>query len=177
MIKLNFGCGTNRLKDWQNFDNEVDITRPLPFASDTADFILAEHVIEHVTHRQAVQFLLECRRILRVGGVARIIVPSVERVMIHADDDYVAFASRWIKGKHDVRGAMGAILWSHGHQTAWTESLLRTTLFYVGLEPKLASPSQSDHAELQNVDGHGRVIGERNNWIESSVFEGTRQGT
>jgi len=176
MIKVNLGCGTNRLDGWQNYDEDLDITRPLPFGDDTVDFILAEHVVEHVPYVAAIGFLRECRRVLVSGGVARIIVPSVERIMLHADADYLKFVSRWTT-EPGVRGAMGAILHAHGHQTAWTEGLLRATLFYAGLTPVHCDPGQSMHDELRDVDGHAKVIGWRNNWIESSVFEGTKEGT
>lgn len=177
MIKVNFGCGANRLDGWQNYDDDVDITRRLPFADDTVDFILAEHVVEHVPYSDAVMFLQECRRVLVSGGVARIIVPSVERIMLHADEEYVQFTYRnkWAP-QPTVRGAMHAILFCHGHEAAWTEGLLRSTMFYAGLEPEHCDPGQSRHAELRDVDGHAKIIGWRNNWIESSVFEGTKQG-
>ena len=174
-VKVNVGCGTNKLAGWQNFDADLDITNPLPFADNTIDFILAEHVVEHVRYRQAVLFLTECYRVLRPGGVVRIIVPSIERVMLYADEDYLKFVTRWVKTS-DVRGAVGAIMWEHGHKTAWTESLLVATMFYVGFGTAVCEPQRSEHSELCHVDGHGRVIGDLNNWIESSIVEGTKQG-
>jgi SAM-dependent methyltransferase len=174
-LKVNFGCGANKLDGWHNFDIEVDITNPLPGGDNAIDFILAEHVVEHVRYRQAVMFLTECYRVLKPGGVARIIVPSIERVMLYADDEYLKFVSKWIKFD-GVRGAMGAIMWEHGHRTAWSGGLLEATMFYAGFNVKMTEPRMSVHEELQDVDGHWKVIGEHNNWIESSVVEGTKQG-
>lgn len=174
-LKVNLGCGTNRLVGWQNYDAEVDITNRLPFADNTVQFLLAEHVVEHVPYIEAVQFFQECRRVLINGGVARIIVPSVERIMVHADEEYIKFASKWAP-QPTKRGAMHAILFNHGHETAWTEGLLRATLYYAGLKPEHCDPGQSRHDELRSVDGHAKVIGWKNNWIESSVFEGAKEG-
>lgn len=173
-MKVNFGCGNNRLDGWQNFDVELDITNVLPFGDNAIDFILAEHVVEHTRYREAVLFLTECIRVLRPGGVARIIVPSVERIMIHASDEYLKFIARWARIP-DVRGAMGAILWEHGHKTPWTESLLMATMYYAGFDDlKVEEPRQSSHKELEDVDGHWKVIGEHDNWVESSIIEGTK---
>lgn len=176
MIKVNFGCGSNKLEGWKNHDEEVDITEPLPYRDATVDYILAEHVMEHVPYISAIDFLKDCYRILKVGGVARIIVPSVERVMMYADADYIQFVSKWADGNTGVRGAMGTILWKHGHEVAWCDALLESSLFYAGFNPLKTEPRFSRHYQLNDIDGHWKVIGERNNWIESSVFEGQKQG-
>src|SRR5881396_391258 len=67
--KLHFGCGGLNLPDWSNYDLEVDIRKPLPFPNACASHILAEHVVEHVTHQEAWKFFEECWRVLIPGGV------------------------------------------------------------------------------------------------------------
>jgi hypothetical protein len=171
-VKLNFGCGTNRLPGWRNFDNDVDITRKLPFRDNSADFLFAEHVVEHVNYYQAIEFLRECRRVLKPGGIIRISVPSIENVLKRGDAAYFNFTTKW-QPDATARGAMYALLYKHGHKAAWTDSLLEATLFFVGFASVTrCEPGASEHPELRGVEGHHRVIGERFNWIESSVFEG-----
>jgi SAM-dependent methyltransferase len=174
-MKINFGCGTNHLPGWDNFDAEVDITRPLPFGSGVADFILAEHVVEHVTYPQALEFFRECRRVLKSGGVARIAVPSIEQVWRHGSADYFAFVHgrRWAVTP-DRRAAMTALLECHGHRAPWTSSLLASSLYLAGFDRITThDPGFSYHAVLRNVEGHGRVIGDAFNAIETVVAEGT----
>jgi SAM-dependent methyltransferase len=170
-LKINFGCGGNRLQGWDNVDEEIDIRKPLPYMSAQTQFILAEHVVEHVTYYEAIEFFKECRRVLRLGGVLRVIVPSVENIWKRGDRDYFQFTTRW-QPNATVRGAMYNILYMHGHKTAWTDSLLEATLFFAGFE-RIArcDPRTSMHRELKDVDGHWKAIGERANWIESCVYE------
>ncbi|RWF44291.1 MAG: methyltransferase domain-containing protein [Mesorhizobium sp.] len=173
-IKLNFGCGENRITGWCNYDEEVDITQPLPFEDDHADFIFAEHVVEHVDYRQALAFFAECRRVLKPGGIIRIAVPSLENIWKRGDQDYFNFVRKWAPSA-DRRGAMDAIINAHGHQAIWTQGLLEACLFYAGFEDiEACEPGNSSHADLVAVEGHGRVIGERFNWIETAVVEGTK---
>jgi SAM-dependent methyltransferase len=170
-VKINFGCGTNRLDGWRNFDADLDISRRLPFPSDHADLILAEHVIEHVEYRQALAFMRECRRVLKPGGVARFAVPSIEKVWKNADAEYFAFAKRWAKAE-GMRPAIQALLDCHGHKAPWTESLLLVTAFQAGFDTVTAcQPLQSHVPELVGVEGHHRVIGEKFNAIETVVVE------
>lgn len=174
IIRVNVGCGTNKLDGWQNYDAELDITKPLPFGNETVNFVLAEHVVEHVTYEEALGFFRECHRVLKSGGVMRIAVPSIQRVHDHANQAYTTFASKWAP-ENSLRGAMDAILHAHGHKAPWTESLLLASVYYVGFdEVRATSPGESLHEALQDVEGHGRVISDEFNWIETTVVEGTK---
>lgn len=177
MIALNLGCGTNSLPGWKNFDSDVDIAKPLPFDSDSADFIFAEHVVEHVGYYEALGFFRECHRVLKDGGVVRIAVPSLERVMTYGTPEYFKFAAKWAPTA-DRRGAMHAILNAHGHRAPWTDALLRASLYTAGFDGAITAhpPGQSAREELRNIEGHGRVIGEYFNWIETTVAEATKAG-
>jgi predicted SAM-dependent methyltransferase len=173
MLKINLGCGTNRLHGWDNHDDDVDITKPLPWADRSADFIFAEHVVEHVAYEQALSFFRECRRVLKGGGVVRIAVPSIEQVLKYGNQAYFSWVhdKGWAPTPH-ARGAIDALLHRHGHQAPWTMSLLIVSLYYAGFDRVVPrDPLLSDHKELRNVEGHGKVIGEAFNAIETIVCE------
>lgn len=180
-MKINLGCGTNKLDGWQNYDSEVDITKMLPFVNDSADFVFAEHVVEHVTYEQALSFFAECHRVLRVGGVCRIAVPSVVRVWREATPDYMRFTRKWSRPVNETepmlrRASMMNILFMHGHKAPWTQELLLASLFYAGFDVvKPFTPGHSEIEELRGVEGHGRVISEYFNWIETVVVEATKK--
>ncbi|MFI5909613.1 class I SAM-dependent methyltransferase [Dactylosporangium sp. NPDC051541] len=56
---------------------ELDITGPLPIADDTAGWVYAEHLIEHVTLRAGIAWLTEVKRVLRPGGLLRLTTPDL----------------------------------------------------------------------------------------------------
>jgi predicted SAM-dependent methyltransferase len=175
MIALNFGCGTDRIIGWQNFDAELDISKRLPFPDGHADFVLAEHVVEHIEYNLALSFFRECRRVLKPQGVVRIAVPSIERVWYRGDDAYFRFvqARGWSKAP-DTRGAIEAMLTCHGHKAPWTASLLSVSLYAAGFDHvAYRNCGLSDHPELRGVEGHSRVIGNAFNEIETVICEGS----
>jgi SAM-dependent methyltransferase len=181
LAKLNFGCGTgrhaNKIEGWSNYDREIDITAPLPFVDEAAEFIFAEHVIEHVTPREAQRFLKECHRVLAPGGVVRIAVPSADQIMELAGEEYFAFAAKFPDGAQcpTRRGAVDTIINAHGHEGIYSISSLRALIFSAGFDQiTICSPGRSDHPELCGVEGHHRVIGEKFNAIETIVVEGTK---
>jgi predicted SAM-dependent methyltransferase len=172
-MKINLGCGGNYLDGWLNHDADVDITRRLPFDGGSAQFMFAEHVVEHVTYDEALAFFRECRRVLKPNGVVRIAVPSMEQVWKNGTEEYF----RWVHGKGwgpspDARGAIDALLHQHGHKAPWTASLLAVSLYLAGFDQiEQRDPGLSNHPELCGVEGHGRVIGEAFNIIETVICE------
>lgn len=171
-VKINLGCGGNRLKGWQNYDREVDIGKALTLATSSIDILFCEHCVEHIDYYAAIEFFKECRRVLKHDGVLRVVVPSIEQILKSDAPDYFDFTTRWQKVGPTARGAMHAILYAHGHKTAWTSSLLEATLYFAGFDKVTkCTPHESQHTELKDVEGHHKVIGERFNTIESLVFE------
>jgi SAM-dependent methyltransferase len=57
-----------------------DLTKPLPFESNSFHAINAYHVFEHLSLRDGERFAVEIERILKPGGIFRISVPDLERI-------------------------------------------------------------------------------------------------
>jgi predicted SAM-dependent methyltransferase len=175
-LLLNLGCGTNKLSGWLNHDADVDVTKPLPWNCDSAYYIFIEHCIEHLSCHQAIGFFEEAFRVLSPGGVLRVVVPSVEQIANTADQAYFDFTKKF-GGDGTLKGALKAILFSHGHQMAWTASVMSNLLRYAGFEAvEQCQVGISRHSALRGVEGHGRVIGDKFNRIESMCFEATKPG-
>lgn len=55
-----------------------DITKPLPFATNSISAIYGSHVLEHLYRSDAIRLLAESKRVLKPGGVLRLVVPDVQ---------------------------------------------------------------------------------------------------
>lgn len=85
---LNIGCGPTHHPDWINLDVSssepsvlpVDINNGLPFPADTAAVCYSSHLLEHLDKDDARNFLAECMRVLKSGGVIRLAVPDLEGI-------------------------------------------------------------------------------------------------
>ncbi len=86
--RLNIGCGDHFHADWCNLDvraadsevMEFDIRHGLPFADESFDVVYHSHVLEHLTAADGERLMQECRRVLRPGGVLRVVVPDLETI-------------------------------------------------------------------------------------------------
>ena len=57
-----------------------DLRTPLPFPDNYADAIYCSHFLEHLDVKKVDEFLSECLRCLKPGGVLRVVVPDFERM-------------------------------------------------------------------------------------------------
>lgn len=90
MKLLNIGCGATYHPEWVNIDVEPvskevlrhDVTTtPLPFEDSCFDACYCSHVLEHLSGDDAKHLLSEIYRVLKPGGVIRIVVPDLEGVV------------------------------------------------------------------------------------------------
>jgi predicted SAM-dependent methyltransferase len=90
MRLLNIGCGRVAHPAWINYDLEQvsdcphvrvhDLRTGIPEADGSIDAVYSSHVLEHLTPEEAIPFLAEQRRVLKPGGVLRIVVPDLEAI-------------------------------------------------------------------------------------------------
>ena len=55
-----------------------DLRKGIPFEDNTFDVLYHSHFIEHLHQKVAGEFLKECRRVLKVSGIIRVVVPNLE---------------------------------------------------------------------------------------------------
>ncbi|MCW7538174.1 methyltransferase domain-containing protein [Aquabacterium sp. A7-Y] len=81
--------------DWDERIVLHDLTKPFPWADNSADGIYTSHTLEHLAREDGRRFLRECHRVLRPGGLIRVLVPDLRlHVMAYLDgkvraDDFV----------------------------------------------------------------------------------------
>jgi len=86
----NLACGGEQPPGtwWMHFDQNgkdrdnfkvADIKEKIPLADGYCDGILVSHFLEHLTAPESLVFLTECYRIMKPGGIIRIVVPDPEK--------------------------------------------------------------------------------------------------
>jgi predicted SAM-dependent methyltransferase len=172
--KVQFGCGGNKIESWENYDREIDITKPLPFPDDSIKFALAEHVLEHVHVHDGFRFLKELYRVMEPGGTARICVPGIDVLFEKYGPEYAHFMQFHKLGDGSLASAMDSIVYGFEHQAVYTVQTITILAKVAGFEVKRCQPRVSDIPELNDLDAHWTAIGEMANATESIVVELTK---
>jgi len=86
-MKLNLGSHNKKLEGFKNVDVQPlpnvdvvhDLTKfPYPFDYESVDEIIMQEFLEHVSFRHTIPILVECYRILKLGGKLTIQVPDID---------------------------------------------------------------------------------------------------
>lgn len=103
-MKLNLGCNRDYRKGWVNVDIDKahkaevyhDLDKyPYPFKKDSADFIEASHIVEHL--KDPFRFMKEMHTILKKDGKLRITVPHYTNPMAYTPQHRWFFSYKTIK--------------------------------------------------------------------------------
>lgn len=165
-IKVHFGCGYHKSKDWINVDLDMsckpdviaDLRQDLPFKSQSIDYIHSEDFVDQLELEKAYRFFKECHRILKESGAMRVLTPDLHQ-----------FAKRYVQGD---RGLLK--LWDEqigvplktrslcevfnqgmrlgGHTFLYDGETLAYVLKECGFEPKRVSFQYSGESELSGLD-------------------------
>ncbi len=182
--KLHLGCGPVVLKGWLNVDLKprstnqtyLDVTERFPFDEGTFDYILSEHMIGDLTYPEAGTMLAECYRVLRPGGCLRISTPSLARLAQLYSLSTVTTPHRYVSWSVDefvawadapLEGLVINNLFQE-HRFVYDHATLRHVLERTGFVDVTEHQfGRSPNAELNDVESHGRVVGDP----EISQFE------
>jgi SAM-dependent methyltransferase len=77
-----------------------DLRRGVPFGDETFDVVYHSHVLEHLEREDAPGFLRECFRVLKRGGVLRVVVPDLEQLARRYADVVERLPARASRDEH-----------------------------------------------------------------------------
>jgi SAM-dependent methyltransferase len=63
----------------------VDLTKPLPFGDESCEAVFSSHVFEHLFMDEVERLVPEIKRVLAPGGICRVVVPDLEKIVAQFD--------------------------------------------------------------------------------------------
>lgn len=63
----------------------LNLCKPLPYEDNTLEAIFSSHVFEHLFLDEVKRLIIECHRVLKKGGICRVVVPDLEKIMLLYD--------------------------------------------------------------------------------------------
>lgn len=195
LLKLNLGAGKNPIEGWVNADfvpeNSdvlyIDVRKKMPFKSNTFDYIISEHLIEHLSREEGKKMVKECFRILKKGGKIRISTPNIAFIASlykknNNNKYYIKkITKRFLKDFYgeDYRPVfvINNAFYNWGHKFLYDERLLMETLKEAGFKGiKREIYGRSKDKNLNKVESHEKGVGDAKICqIESIVLEANKK--
>jgi predicted SAM-dependent methyltransferase len=190
--KLQLGAGFTHLDGWLSTDIDpksdrvmyLDATERFPFDSNTFDYVFTEHLIEHMSWRDGLHMLRECRRVLKPGGTVRIATPDLEVLLALYGHNRSPLQARYIKWMTD-RSLHGIAVYkasfvinnafrSWGHQFLYDAELMGLAMRQSGFTNiQRCAIGESVDENLTGIESHGENVDDDEMAVfETMVFEG-----
>lgn len=129
-----------------NIQYGADLRYPLKISDGVVDGIFSEHALEHLSYAEADSLLAECRRILKAGGVIRVVVPDLSLFIRNYADDSKHWFATWERlmfldssdperAKRHLTTPLEAVSFvtqEYGHRSSWDFDTLEAYLKRAG---------------------------------------------
>ncbi len=165
LLKVHLGSGPNILPGWTNVDYNpdfqpeviADLKGPFPFESSTVDFIHSEGCLCQFDLRGGQHFVAECFRILKPGGVMRVLSPDLRRLLQQYLESPEPLVELWrsavpIPLVTETAGEVVNTGIRDLHQFMYDAQTLEHVLRKAGFEPYSVAFNESAHEPLRGID-------------------------
>jgi len=158
---LIFGCGETQNSGWfnidcffsSNVDLVMDLRRGLPFDDRSISNCYSEHFLEHLLPVEAASHLADVHRILKRGGIYRVIVPDTGKFMrkyAEGDSEFFSLAHPWEAFPMDA--IYSIVNWGGDHRSIYDYDTLERCGIEAGFEQVLISSVNASNTALLNID-------------------------
>jgi predicted SAM-dependent methyltransferase len=181
--KINVGSFTAMFHNgWTNIDQHdlrqwaagqgynfchLDVRQGMPFNTGSVDLIFSSHFLEHLTYKEGLTFLRDCRRVIKPDGALRIMVPDAHLLTdMYIRERGECGLAQFDELNHGCAEAPtpAAKLWAllhEGHSSCYDQETLRDQLIRAGfMVPNCASWFRQALVEWHNYAARKQIVTE-----------------
>jgi len=161
---LHAGSGAHYVAGWINADRELqvpldlvaDFGRGIPLRDGSLQYIHSEDFLEHLDAAEGRRFLGECHRVLRPGGVMRLLTPDldaiVRRVYLDREARHLQWCGVYLGAPTACEALNMHLRMSGDHRFVYDEEHLAAILRGIGFEVRRARYNASPDPFLRFLD-------------------------
>ena len=146
----------------------MDATQPFPLPDAAFDYVYSEHMIEHVPRDAGLAMLRECRRVLKPGGILRLVTPSLGFLLRMCSPDKTLLERSYFTWSiqqfaPESPSATNAVFLNNfvrnwGHQFIYDRETLVESLAIAGFPAvRECALGESDHPTLRGLEKAARL--------------------
>lgn len=150
-----------------------DLRKTFPWGDAVVDYIYSSHTLEHLTREEGKLFISECYRVLKPGGILRIVIPDLAIIVdryVQGDlpaDHFVEQLGVLYKEPNRTIAKLLIPYISFPHKCMYDELSLLSAFTNAGLVPSSAKPFISAIPDVEDIE-----IAERT--VDAIIVEGVK---
>ncbi len=149
--------------DWDNRINLHNLTLPFPWEDATVDIVYSSHTLEHLSKKEGYVFLRECHRVLKKGGIIRIVVPDLAPIVkaycdkhLRADDVLEKLGVNYVKTNNPLKTLLIPYV-QFPHKCMYDTPSLVSILSDIGFQTSSRKPYESNIEDIQRIEIKSRT--------------------
>lgn len=150
--------------DWDDRIKIHDLRRTFPFDNGSVDVVYTSHTLEHFSKQDGEHFLGECHRVLRPGGILRVVVPDLEAIV----SDYISgkiSADMFLDELYVVSDTSGMGFFkklfanqiAFPHKCMYDIRTMLSRLRQIGFQAESRAAFESDITDIRQIETEGRT--------------------
>lgn len=149
-----------------NWDNRIyihNLTKAFPWEDNSVDIVYSSHTLEHLPREEGLKFLNECHRVLRRGGIIRIVVPDLAYLVreysegrLRADEFVERLGVLYGHSKNPIKNRLSPFI-QFPHKCMYDSATLLTILRDIGFNVRNRESFDSDVEDIKLIELEGRT--------------------
>lgn len=140
-----------------------DLRKPFPWPDASADMVYSSHTLEHFSREEGLNFLKESYRILKPGGIIRIVVPDLAVTVEHyvtgktrADHFVEGLGVLYTPGRSAIKRLLAPLV-EYPHKCHYDAPTLIAILNEIGFQATSMGPFQSRIDDIKAIELQDRT--------------------
>ena len=149
--------------DWDNRIVIQDLSKQFPWDDESVNIIYSSHLLEHFPRKEGRVFVSECFRVLRRGGIARLVVPDLSYIVreyvdgrLRADELVERLGVLYGAGKTGITKRLAPFI-SFPHKCMYDVPALLAVLCESGFHAESRRPFDSAIEDIERIEQVGRT--------------------
>lgn len=150
--------------DWHDSIFIHNLTERFPWSDGAVHTIYSSHTLEHLSREEGLFFLRESHRVLKTGGIIRIVVPDLAAFVnkylsgeLRANDFVERLGVLYEKKSSTLKTRLGSFI-QFPHKCMYDTQTLLAILEEIGFKASSRKPFNSNIQDIQNVELEIRTV-------------------
>jgi predicted SAM-dependent methyltransferase len=140
-----------------------NLTTPFPWSDSSVDVVYSSHTLEHMTRQQGEEFLKQSYRVLKPGGIIRIVIPDLLSIVnryiegeLLAENFVEDLGVMYLETGNRLKDKLSPFV-QYPHKCMYDSAALERCMTSVGFKVASRKPFDSEIVDISDIEMESRT--------------------